>query len=254
MIAPLGHCCVCRVKSYSLAFLYVAMGSLQAQDLNTMSSKANEAWQMKDYQQCQSIFDRIIKVYGDRAPQLFGSKFRVIYYRKGLAELKLAGEARRVRDIKSAQKWYVEAVDSFKTCHDKFPNRAQGLPQAGNVVHMSSLQRWAEACMGTGDYQKTLELYQKFKKERQQTDEYLPSEGDVQLNMAISYFMLKPPKIEEGVKVFQTALDNKEAMKTSNAGIQKTFLTLNCAARGQKKNEAVLDFLKKYQVHFNKNE
>ena len=42
----------------------------------------------------RNTLEHVTKTFGARAPMLYGPKFGVIYYRKGLCELKLAGKLR----------------------------------------------------------------------------------------------------------------------------------------------------------------
>lgn len=100
------------------------LGSLAgASDLSVLMSQANRAWLERDYPRSQAVFSRIVNSYGVRAKQgLFGPKFGVVYYRKGLTELKLAHAARRAGREAEAQKWFAEAAESFRICHEDFPN------------------------------------------------------------------------------------------------------------------------------------
>ncbi len=231
---------------FVVIYLALCQVTLQAQDLNTLMTDANQQWKEKEYAQCQITFSRIVKMYGPRSAILYGPKFGVVYYRKGLAELKLAHLASKAKDKELAKRWYTEAIKSFKTCYEKFPNNADGMPKTTNTTHTRSLQRLAEAKMGVGEYKKTIELYQKFEKQRNQTDKYLPTQGSFHLNLAISHLLLIPPKITEGLAHFEIALKNKESMKTSDAGIKRTFQILNNV---KKNNSAILSFLDKHRKH-----
>ena len=84
-----------RILTSITLTIIVMMGTVKAQDLQTQMSQANLAWKDGKYDKCQAIFVRIVTSYGGRAPMLYGPKFGVIHYRKGLCELKLAGDANR---------------------------------------------------------------------------------------------------------------------------------------------------------------
>lgn len=221
------------------------LGSVRAQDLNTQMSMANKAWEQGQYEKCQALFTRIINTYGGRAPMLYGPKFGVIYYRKGLTELKLAGIAKRANNLDAAATWFEKAAESFKDCYRKFPNGAAGMAQTINTAHKASLQRWAEASMGKGEYAEAIKLYKKFLKEREKRDKILPTPGGFNINLAICHFLMEEPKIAEGVRYFETALKNKEQMKTADAGIVAGFLALSQAVIQKKDEQAMVDFLNK---------
>ena len=79
---------------------------VSAQNLQAQLSNGNTAYQKGDFEGCRNIYDHITKTFGARAPMLYGPKFGVIYYRKGLCELKLAGEAKRGNRQADASKWF----------------------------------------------------------------------------------------------------------------------------------------------------
>ena len=235
------------------------LGVTKAQDLNTQMSQANQAWEDGLYPQCQQILEKIVKVYGGRAPLLYGPKFGVIHYRKGLCELRLADLDKRANKKEAAEKWFEKAAKSFETCYKKFPNGAKGMAESTNGSHKAALQRWAEASMGLGKYKEAIDLYSKFLAERDRgRDKILPSQGGFYINLAICHFLMEKPKIPKGIEHFETALNNKERMKTQDAGIVAAFLALSQTVIAQKKESAMVDFLNKnragitlkpYQMH-----
>lgn len=237
-----------RLLGRSLACMSLAvvatLGSVKAQDLTTYMSQANKAWEARQYDKCQAIFERITTSYGDRAPVLYGPKFGVIWYRKGLCELKLAGIAKRSNNLDNAAKWFEEAAQSFESCYKKFPNGAAGMPQSTNTAHKASLQRWAEAKMGLEEYKEANKFYQKFLAERDKTrDKLLPTPGGFYINLAICHFLMEKPQIPVGIRHFETALKNKRKMRTSDSGIVAAFLALSQAVIIKKNEKAMVDFL-----------
>ena len=229
-----------------ISLITLAMtGDVKAQDLNTQMTQANQAWKERKYEKCQALFERITSVYGGRAPMLYGPKFGVIWYRKGLCELKLANEAKRKNALDESKKWFEKAAKSFEACYKKFPNGAPGMAQSTNTAHKACLQRWAEANMGMGEYKEALKLYQKFLAERQKRDKILPTPGGFYINMAICNFLMENPKIPDGIRHFETALKNKAKMRTSDAGIVAAFLALSQAVIEKKNEAAMVDFLNK---------
>lgn len=229
----------------SLALVAMA-GTVKAQNLQTQMSQANKAWEDGRYEKCQALFNRIVTAYGGRAPMLYGPKFGVIWYRKGLCELRLAGIAKRDNQLDAAGKWFGMAAKSFEACYKKFPNGAAGMPQTNNGSHKASLQRWAEANMGKGEYQEAIKLYKKFLAERDPNrDKVLPTPGGFYINLAICHFLMDKPKIQDGIRHFETALKNKDKMLTADGGVVAGFLALSQAVIKEKNEQAMLDFLEK---------
>jgi len=229
----------------SLAWLSM-FGAAQAQDLNTQMTQANTAWEAGEYKKCQAIFEKIVTVYGARAPLLYGPKFGIIYYRKGLCELKLADLDKRANKKDASAAWFKKAAKSFETCYTKFPNGAKGMAQTTNGAHKTALQRWAEASMGMNDYKGAIRLYEKFLKERDPgRDKILPTPGGFYINLAICHFLMEKPQIPKGIQHFETAIKNKVKMRTQDAGIVAAFLALSQSVIKEKNEPAMVDFLNK---------
>ncbi|MGB2559850.1 MAG: tetratricopeptide repeat protein [Akkermansiaceae bacterium] len=222
------------------------VGHVRSQDLQTQLGQASQAYKNMDYQGARDLLERITKTYGGRAPMLYGPKFGVIYYRKGLCELKLASEAKRGNRLGDAEKWFAEAASSFEVCYTKYPNGAPNMAATTNTAHKSCLQRWAESKMGTKEYEEALKLYKKFELERDSArDPKLPTLGGFNINLAICNFLQPKPDISEGINKFEQAIANKEKWKTSDSGIVAAFLALSQAVIGQKQEGAMVDFLMK---------
>lgn len=222
------------------------VGDASSQSLQDRMSSANTAFQNRDYQACRDILHGVTENFGARAGMLYGPKFGVIYYRKGLCELKLAGIAKRGNRLEEAKKWFEEAALSFQACYDKFPNGAAGMAKTINTAHKSCLQRWAETKMGLKEYEEALRLYKKFENERDPTrDSLQPSRGGYCINLAICNFLKLSPDIEEGISKFEQALVNKDKWETTDSGIVAAFLALSQAVIKEDKESAMVDFLNK---------
>ncbi len=225
----------------------VAMfGTVKAQNLQALLSNANTAHKQGDYAACHGILTRVTEKFGKRAPMLYGPKFGVVYYRKGLCELKLAGIAKRARQSADSKKWFEAAATSFEACYTKFPNGAANMPPTKNTAHKQALQRWAETQMGIKNYDEALRLYEKYLAERDpKQDKLQPSIGGFSINLAIGNFLKTEPNIDEGIGKFEQALVNKDKWRTSDAGIIAAFLALSQAVVKQDKESAMVDFLNK---------
>ena len=219
---------------------------VRAQNLQAQLSNANTAYQQGDFEGSRDIFEHVTNAFGARAPMLYGPKFGVIYYRKGLCELKLAGEAKRGNRQADTSKWFEEAAKSFEVCYTKFPNGAPDMAPTKNTAHKSCLQRWAESKMGLKDYDEALRLYNKFQAERDSAkDKRLPSQGGFNINLAICNFLKTEPDIGEGIGKFEQALVNKEKWETSDSAVVAAFLALSQAVVKQGQEGAMVDFLNK---------
>jgi tetratricopeptide (TPR) repeat protein len=219
---------------------------VSAQNLQAQLANGNAAYKKGDFEGCRNIYDHITKTFGARAPMLYGPKFGVIYYRKGLCELKLAGEAKRGNRQADASKWFEEAAKSFEICYTKFPNGAPDMAPTKNTAHITCLQRWAETKMGLKDYDEALRLYHKFEAERDNTkDKKLPSLGGFNINLAICNFLKTEPDLGEGIGKFESALINKKKWETSDSAVVAAFLALSQAVVKQGQEGAMVDFLNK---------
>ena len=219
---------------------------VSAQNLQAQISNANTAFQKGDYEGSRNTLEHVTKTFGARAPMLYGPKFGVIYYRKGICELKLAGEAKRGNRQADASKWFEEAAKSFDVCYTKYPNGAPDMAPTINTAHKTCLQRWAETKMGLKDYDEALRLYNKFEAERDKSkDKKLPSLGGFNINLAICNFLKIEPDLGEGIGKFEQALVNKKKWGTSDAAVVAAFLALSQAVVKQGQEGAMVDFLNK---------
>ncbi len=225
--------------------LVLSSGTARAQSFQDQMLVASKAWKAGDFAQAQAAYARIIKSFEARAPMLYGPRFGLMWYKKGLAELRLASAAKRRNNKAEAEKWFGEAAASFEACYTKYPPKAEGMADTPNPAHKASLQRWAEAMMGKGDYKEALRLYTKFKKEKGKRDKFLPTPGGFQINLAICNFLMPQPDVAAGIRHFETALNNKVKMHTPDNSIVAGFLALSQAVIKDKNENAIVDFLNK---------
>ncbi len=234
------------------------LSAAKAQDINSLMSRSNQAWQDGEYLKCHQILEQVVTNFENNAASLYGPKFGTIFYRKGLCELKLANMDKRVNKKDASIAWFEKAAKSFEICYTKYPTGAKGMEETINTAHKASLQRWGEANMGMKKYKEAINLYTKFLKERERRDKILPSPGGFNINMALCYFLMEEPNIPKGIEHFETAIKNKAEMRTQDAGIVAAFLALSKAVIAEKNESAMVDFLSKnraditlapYQMH-----
>ncbi len=218
----------------ALAFI-VASGPLKAQeeDLTTLVNNALTAMNAGDWQQALKLNTDAVTQHG-ADPQValkrFGAQFGLIWYRKGMCELKL--------------KMFADAMKSFETCYRDFPNGGDAPAGGGNIFHKMALLKWGEAAMGAENYELAIEQWKKFIVERDKVRDKYP-QGAFHVNMAICHFRID--KLEEGIEHLEIAIKNKTTFPTQNAAIISGFQAFATAAISAKKEPLILDFVEKYR-------
>jgi len=212
-----------------LALSFISPASAQL-DATPQSLNAKATDHMKNAQWAEAL--KLLKTCTDRfdknAMTLYGPQFGVTWYRKGYCELKL-------------QQWD-EAAKSFETCYRKYTNKSAQADGGGNIYNKRALLYWGHAAKGAEDWATAIRMYKKFLEERDKTrDSFEP--GAYYINMAICH--LKLGKIAEGVQYFETALKNKVAYRTPEAGIVATFQVLVDAVIEKRDEKALLAFVEK---------
>ena len=192
--------------------------SLNAQATNEMQAGNWEAAH-KLLVKCTDRFEAV-------ALQLYGPQFGVTWYRKGYCELKL--------------KMWDEAMKSFEICYKKYANK--NVEGGGNVYNKKALLYWGQAAQGAEDWALAIRMYKKFLEERDKTkeaDSY--PRGAFYIWMSICHFKLE--NIPEGIQHFETALKNKVAFATPEAGIVAAFQALVDAVIEKRDEKALLAFI-----------
>ena len=114
-------------------------GSVPA-DVAELLRKASLEYRNGDYVNCQATLQQLVTNHGARAPIPDGPKLGMLYYRKGLCELKLANDAKLANNPEDANKWFGEAAKSFETCYKQFPNQVEGKAKTTHLKHKAALQ------------------------------------------------------------------------------------------------------------------
>src|SRR5690606_29841290 len=96
---------------------------LQAQeneDLGTLVTNSLTAMNAGKWEEAHALLSRAVERYGQNQPlKLFGPRFGVIYYRKGICEMRLGK--------------HKEAMESFQRCATDFPNSGENVSGGGNL-------------------------------------------------------------------------------------------------------------------------
>lgn len=109
-------------------------------DMTELLQKAALEYENRDYVNCQTTLQQIVTDFGGRAPVTNYPQLGIVYYRKGIVELKLANDAKSANNPEEAGKWFGEAAKSFQACYEQFPNGAGGMTKTTNVKHKAALK------------------------------------------------------------------------------------------------------------------
>ncbi len=218
-------------KRHLLAFAFFATAfplSAQGDDLPGIVNKALAAMNAGEWEQALAFNTEAVERFGgNNALQLHGPQFGVLWFRKGISELKLGK--------------FEEAMKSFEVAYKDFPNAGQAAG-GGNIFNKMALLKWGEAAMGAGDYELAITQWKKFLEERDRTRDTYP-QGAFHINMAISHYRLG--KIPEGNEHLEIAISNKIVFPTPNAAIVSGFQALVAAGISAKNEAVILDFIAK---------
>lgn len=176
-----------------------------------------------------NTLNEIVTRYGQEdALKTIGPQFGVIWFRKGLCELKL-------------RKWD-HAAKSFEICYRDFPNGPSAAGENANVFQKRALLKWGEAAMGAGKWELAVNQFQKFIEERDKaTDTF--SQGAFYINVAICNYQLG--RIPAGNLNLEIAISNKTEFPTPDSGIVAGFEALVGATITTRNEQALLDFISK---------
>lgn len=199
----------------------------QGADLGTLVTNSLTAMNAFKWQEALELLTKATDTFGKNAKVLFGSKFGVLWYRRGICELRL--------------RKYGEAMKSFETCYRDFPNQGPNA-DGGNLYQKRALLKWGEAAQGAEDWQLAISKYKKFLEERDKVRDKFP-QGAFYVNMSICHFKLA--KIPEGIENLEIAIKNKETFPTPDAGIVAGFQALVGAVIEKGEEQALLDFMAK---------
>jgi tetratricopeptide (TPR) repeat protein len=218
-IPRLGRACV-----VALFLVLPAAGAVAT--LESLVAKSRAAMTEKEWQQALLLNEKAISSFGgDDAFRRYGAQFGVIYYRKGLCELKLG--------------LWQDAMASFETCYRDFPNEGTAV---GNPYQKMALRKRAESAMGAGRWELAIASFAKFLAERDKVKDAFP-QGSFYINLAVCHYKLG--QIAEGSENLEIAIRNKRNFPTSDTGIVAGFQSLVSAAITAGDEQALLDFIRK---------
>lgn len=217
------------LSTLAVAPLVVSVpAAAQEEGLGDLVNKGLAAMNAGKWEEALALHTRAAERFGRNQPlMLFGPQFGVIYYRKGICEMKL-------------EKWD-DAIKSFETCYRDFPNDGAAAG-GGNVYHKRALLKWGETAMAMEDWALAIRQFNKFLEERDKVRDTFP-QGAFYVSMAICHYKLE--KIPEGNENLEIAIKNKVTFPTPDPGIIAGFQALVGAVIDQKNEQALLDFIEK---------
>ncbi|MEM7145175.1 MAG: tetratricopeptide repeat protein [Verrucomicrobiota bacterium] len=204
------------VAAVSLAMLFVPE-PVRAQDsIEVLYNKSISAMNEGNWEEGLKLADSIIAEYGEFALPDYGPMFGGIYYNKGFCEMKL--------------KDYASAAESFRKCHEEFYNLRPDDPRGDvresiNPYEKRSVFQWALCEQLAQNYEKALELYEKFEQLKPEPDEMEP--GAYFINLAICQSNVG--QMEEAKLSLKRVFDNQVAYKVKTPSLIQGFFHLGMA-------------------------
>ncbi|MBX3740891.1 MAG: tetratricopeptide repeat protein [Akkermansiaceae bacterium] len=212
-----------------VAIVATQAGCAQEEGFPALADRSMAEMNADKWPEALATLDQIIARFGQAEPlRTIGPQFGVIWFRKGLCELKL-------------RKW-AEAAKSFETCYRDFPNPPGQSNGNANVFQKRALLKWGEAAMGAGQWETAVNQFRKFLEERDKVTDTYPA-GALYVNVAICSYKLG--RIPAGNLNLEIAISNKEQFPTPDTGIVAGFEALVGAAITTKNERALLDFIGK---------
>lgn len=157
------------------------------------------------------------------ALRAFGPQFGVLWYRRGICEMKL-------------QRWDA-AIRSFETCYRDYPNRG---PSGGNLYQTKALLKWGESAVGAKQWEVAVSRFRKFLDERDKTRDKF-QQGAFYITLGICHYRLG--HIPEGNEQLEIAIRNQASFPTSEDQMVAGVQALVAAAIHEKNEAALVDFL-----------
>lgn len=212
-------------------FILFTSSPLHAQGMNIgeMLNQSEVAMTEGRWQDAYAILKDAAAVQGGN-PQVhmmvFGPRFGLVHYRKGLAEVRLG--------------MWEDALKSFEICYRDFPQDPERADNI-NTMRTVALLRGAEAAMGMGNWQLAVDQFRKFDQEKQPNERY--NRGRFHTDIATSLF--QSGNLSEGLENLEIAINNKVAFDTPETAMIVAFQALVTIAVKEKNEQVLVDFINK---------
>lgn len=197
-----------------------------AQDLDDLSSlMPGSLTAMKEarWEEALKLLSQATALGQEQALRTYGPQFGVVWYRRGICEMKL-------------RRWE-DAIRSFETCYRDYPNRG---PSGGNLYQGKALLKWGEAAVGAKKWDLAISRFRKFLEERDKArDAFNP--GVFYVTLAICHYKLG--EIPKGNEQLEIAIRNRVGFPTSDDQIVAGLQSLVEAAVAAGNEPALVDFI-----------
>lgn len=211
----------------SVLSLITPVAKAQGLDINGIMRDAETAMNEGRWQDVRALLTEAVGTHGGNPKtqmMVFGPRFGLIHYRKGLAETRLG--------------MWQEAIESFEKCYRDFPNDPKRADNR-NEMRFLALMRSAETAMNMGNWQLAIDQFRKFDQEKQPRDRY--NRGRLHTNLAQCFFQLG--NLAEGIENLDIAINNKVAFETPETAIMASFQTFVTTVTQQKDEQTLVDFI-----------
>lgn len=209
--------------SLSAGCLCTAAAAQDIDELNSLLPESLAAMKAEKWEDALGMLTKTTAMNPEEASRGFGPQYGVVWYRRGICEMKL--------------KRWDEAIRSFETCYRDYPNRG---PSGGNLYQTKALLKWGESAVGAKRWEIAISRFHKFLVERDKTrDKFQP--GAFYVTLGVCHFRLG--QIPEGNEQLEIAIRNRETFPTTPDQIAVGIQALVAAAIENKNEAAVLDFL-----------
>lgn len=211
----------------TLSLSAVLPASAQRMNVGDMLTESEKAMSENRWQDAYDILSDAVNMQGGNPTvhmMVFGPRFGLFQYRKGLAAMRLGN--------------HEEALKAFEACYRDYPDDPER-PDNRNQMRRLSLLRSAEAAMGMGNWELAVDQFRKFDAEKLPSDRY--NRGRFHSDLATSLF--QSGNIPEGVQNLEIALNNRAAFETPETAIMIAFQALVTAGIESHNEQLLVDFI-----------
>lgn len=212
----------------STGCLLTAAAAQEMDELGSLLPESLAAMKEQKWEDALKLLTQSTTMKPDEALRAFGPQYGVVWYRRGICEMKL-------------QRWEA-AIHSFETCYRDYPNRGSS---DGNLYQTKALLKWGESAVGARRWDLAVSRFQKFLSERDRTRDKF-QQGAFHVTLGICHYRLG--HIPEGNEQLEIAIRNRQTFPTSPDQIVAGIQALVAASIAGRNEAALLDFLSNNQA------
>lgn len=209
--------------SLTAGCVFAVASAQELDELNTLVPESLAAMKAEKWEDALGLLTKTTAMRQEEALRLFGPQYGVIWYRRGICEMRL-------------KRWDA-AIRSFETCYRDYPNRG---PSGGNTYQTKALLKWGESAVGAKRWEIAISRFRKFLVERDKVRDKF-QQGPFYVTLGVCHFRLG--QIPEGNEQLEIAIRNRETFPTTPDQIVAGIQALAAAAIEGKSEAALLDFL-----------